>query len=100
MRVKLLEADADGREPGAIVTMSAADAHQAAALGQVSLLGEETVSVRYLQTVEPTATDSTRYDADSVWQTPISRAEQLIDDGIAELTDGDAPPAPLNFSME
>lgn len=100
MRVKLLVADADGRDPGTIVTMADADAHQAAARGHVSLLGEETLSVQFTRTVEPTPTDPTRYDAGSVWQVPVSRAEQLLDDGVAELTDGDTPPAPLNFSME
>lgn len=100
MRVRLLVADAGGREPGTIVTMPDADAHQAAARGHVTLLGEETVAVRFTQTVEPTPTDPTRYDADSAWQVPISRAEQLLDAGLAELSDDDAPSAPSNFSLE
>jgi hypothetical protein len=100
MRVKLLIADADGRQPGAIVTMADADVPQAAARGQVIPLGEATIAVRFTQTVEPTPTNPTRYDHGSVWQVPESEAWRLVEAGIAELTDGDAPAAPQNFSLE
>lgn len=45
----------------------------------------ETVSVRLRETIEPTATDRTRYHAGEVWAMPIDRAEALIDAGAAEL---------------
>lgn len=48
------------------------------------------VWVRFLETVEPTPVDRARYAADSIWQVPIDRAEQLIDAGLAELCE---PPA-------
>lgn len=51
-----------------------------------------TVSVRLLETIEPTATDRTRYHAGDVWAMPIDRAEALIDAGAAERVA--AAPAP------
>jgi len=100
MKVKLLEADADGRAPGTIVTMTDADAHQAAARGRVALLGEETIAVQFTQTVEPTAINPTRFDNGSVWHLPVSEAERVLDAGLAELMDDDAPRASQAFLEE
>ena len=46
--------------------------------------------VRCLVTLEPTATDRTRYEAGSVWAMPRARAEVLLERGDIELID---PPA-------
>lgn len=40
-------------------------------------------SVTFLETVEPTPQDRTRYHAGSVWTVPAERAAQLIADGLA-----------------
>ena len=48
------------------------------------------VWVRFLETIEPTATDRTRYDADSEWAMSDARAEELLAAGKVELID---PPA-------
>lgn len=100
MKVKLLKADAAGHEPGAVITMADADAIQASARGEVAVLGEDMIAVQFTQTVEPTATNPTRYDNGSVWQVPVSEAERLMDAGVAELTDGEAPADHPNFTLE
>lgn len=42
-------------------------------------------TVRFLATIDPTATDRTRYDAGSEWTVSADRAEQLVADGLAVL---------------
>lgn len=52
-----------------------------------------TARVRLLETIEPTATDKTRYDAGTDWTFPEDTALALVEAGKAELLP-DAPAAP------
>jgi hypothetical protein len=54
--------------------------------------------VRFLQTVEPTSTDRTRYDAGSVWAVSAERGDELVAGGEAEFTS--PPPAALREVTE
>jgi hypothetical protein len=45
------------------------------------------VAVTFVETVEPTAADRTRYHAGSVWTVPAARAAELIAAGIATAVD-------------
>lgn len=51
-----------------------------------------TATVRLLETLEPSATDKTRYDAGTDWTFPEDRALELVEAGFAELL-ADAPAA-------
>jgi hypothetical protein len=58
---------------------------------------EAQAKVRMLATVGPTPTDKNVYHYDSEWTFPLSRAEQLVDAGEAELLSiTDAPAAPAD----
>lgn len=52
-----------------------------------------TARVRLLETLEPTATDKTRYDAGTTWSFPEDTALALVEAGKAELLP-DEPAAP------
>ncbi len=52
-----------------------------------------TARVRFLETIEPTATDKTRYEAGTDWTFPEDTALALVEDGKAELLP-DVPAAP------
>jgi hypothetical protein len=59
---------------------------------------ESNARVRMLETIEPTATDRTRYDYDSVWTVSLARAEALEAAGAAEILEiiDPAPAAPAD----
>lgn len=92
MRVKLLK-DIEGAKAGDIVTMAHADAEQRIARGEAADLGEASVRVRFLSSVEPTRLDPQRYEAGSEWIVPESRAEELLAEELVDLVDLDAAPA-------
>ncbi len=52
-----------------------------------------TARVELLETIEPTATDKTRYDAGTVWTFPEDTALALVEAGKADLLP-DEPAAP------
>lgn len=52
---------------------------------------EPDVRVEFLATIEPTATDRTRYRAGTAWTMPAARARALAADGVVKLLT--APPA-------
>lgn len=66
-----------------------------------------TARVRLLETIEPTATDKSRYDAGTVWTFSEDRALALVEAGQAKLLsdepaalaepDADPTPAPADF---
>lgn len=55
---------------------------------------ETNARVRMLETIEPTATDRTRYEFDSEWTVSLARAEELEAAGQAEILALIEPPAP------
>jgi hypothetical protein len=52
-------------------------------------------TVRFLATLDPTATDRARYDAGSEWTVSAARAEQLVADGLAVLVSPSSSAASL-----
>lgn len=56
-------------------------------------------AVRLLETIEPTATDKTRYEAGTVWTFPEDTALALVEAGKAELLP-DTPAAPAADAAE
>lgn len=57
-------------------------------------------TVRFLATVEPTATDRQRYEAGSEWTLPLDRAEAFEAEGTVELLDLLEPPAPATPDLD
>lgn len=55
---------------------------------------ETNARVRMLETIEPTATDRTRYHAGEEWTVSLARAEALEAAGAAEILALIEPPAP------
>ncbi len=55
---------------------------------------EANARVRFLASVGPSATDRTVYAAGTEWTVSLTRAEALVDAGVAELLDVLEPTAP------